>query len=123
MPYLEQSGASIEGSDIKALQAGEFFYCGKGQPIKIKTRKRKSKHSGKTLSVQSANIKRASRADAEAALKRLKRSSLTQVLFLLFHTASGEAVFLPRKPTYSQKSSSPRFLCRLGINIQVKICS
>jgi len=71
MPYLEQAEVSIEESDIKALQAGEFFYCGKGQPIKIKTRTRKSKHGGKTPSVQSANVKRASRADAEAALKKL----------------------------------------------------
>ena len=71
MPYLEQAEVTIEDKDIKALQAGEFFYCGKGQPIKIQTRKRKSKHGGKTPSVKSSNIKRASRADAEAALKRL----------------------------------------------------
>ena len=69
--YLAEAEVSIEESDIKALQAGEFFYCGKGQPVKIKTRKRKSKHGGKTPSPQSANTKRASRADAEAALKRL----------------------------------------------------
>lgn len=70
-PYLDQAEVTIEDSDIKALQAGEFYYCGKGQPVLIKTRKRKSKHGGKTPTVKSANIKRASRSDAEAALKEL----------------------------------------------------
>lgn len=70
-PYLAEAEVSIEDSEIKALKAGEFFYCGKGQPVKIRTRKRRSKHGGKTPSAQAACVKRATRADAEAALKKL----------------------------------------------------